>query len=105
MCPCSVRTGSPVSESHSSTAPSSLPTARMSPSGLYATELTQSLCPGKLRSSWPFCRSQTRTTWSAPPEARCRPSGLNAIELSGIPWLGRVTGAAPGLASFQTLIE
>nr|VFK18689.1 MAG: hypothetical protein BECKLFY1418C_GA0070996_10471 [Candidatus Kentron sp. LFY] len=56
------------------------PEARRLPSGLNATDQTESVCPSKTRISAPLDTSQTRTVLSTPPEARRLPSGLNSTD-------------------------
>ena len=71
----------PVATSHSRTVPSSPPLARVLPSGLNATAMTEPVWPV---SGLPICRrvatSHSRTVPSSPPLARVLPSGLNATE-------------------------
>src|SRR5215472_8947616 len=60
---------------------SSLPAARVLPSGLNATELTE-LVVVTGRRGWRVARSHNRTLPSWLPAARVLPSGLNATELT-----------------------
>src|SRR5262245_59470333 len=50
--------------------------ARVLPSGLKATEVTQSVCPLSVARSWPLAASHNLIVWSSLPEATVLPSGL-----------------------------
>ena len=77
----------PVATSHSRTVPSSLPLARVLPSGLNATEQTASVWPvSGLPIGWPVATSHNRTVPSSLPLARVLPSGLNATETTLPVW-------------------
>src|SRR5438477_226477 len=65
---------------HSLTVLSTLPLARVFPSELKATELTQCECPFSLRNSVPVETSHSLTVVSKLPLARVLPSGLKATD-------------------------
>jgi hypothetical protein len=53
---------------------------RSRPSGLNATEVTQSVWPERVRTRLPVATSHSLIVLSAEPEANSRPSGLNTTE-------------------------
>lgn len=78
--PRSVRSSCPVATSQSLIVPSTLPEARILPSGENATVTTESECPVRMRSTRPLITSQSITLRSELPEASVRPSGVNLTE-------------------------
>src|ERR1044071_10431727 len=66
--------------SHSFTVLSSLPEARVRPSGENATDLRGSACPLSVMISVWLCTSHSFTVLSALAEARVRPSGEKATD-------------------------
>ena len=71
----------PVATSHNRTVPSSLPVARVLPSGLNATDQTAPACAVRGLPIWRWvATSHNRTVPSSLPVARVLPSGLNATD-------------------------
>ena len=81
ICSFKVWRHSPVFTSQILTVLSSLPLAKVLPSGLKATEVTQSVCSVKLRRHSPVSTSQSFTVLSSLALAKVLPSGLKATEL------------------------
>src|SRR5262249_9916167 len=80
-CPLSARNAVPVETAQSLTVLSSLPQARIFPSGLKATELITSEYPLRVRNSVPVETSHSLTVFSSL-LARVFPSGLKATEVT-----------------------
>src|SRR5262249_10151659 len=75
VCPENVAVLEPLATSHSLIVWSALPVARVLPSGLKATELSQSVCPVRVAVRWPVATSHNLRA-VPPPEASVLPSGL-----------------------------
>src|SRR5216684_3777537 len=88
-CALSERNSMPLATSHSLTVLSSLPLARIFPSGLKVTELTRPECPVSDRNSAPVVRSHNLIVLSSPPQANVLPSGPNATESTALDCLNQ----------------
>ena len=81
---------------------SSLPLAKVCPSGLMATEVTTLECPVRVRLTCPVERFQILSVLSALPLAKVCPSGLMATELTELECPVRVRLTCP-VERFQIL--